>query len=447
MSPSPLSKQPDLFGPPEPLRLTVTTLHREMKRALNSLGTLAVTGEAHDVKARNGTTYFTLKERSSQISVTVLSSKQKWCQVRSGESVVVTGRLDTSQNTGRLSLMAESILPTGEGAIAQLIEQARERMRADGVLDRKRRSLPVLPGRVVVVCGNDAAVMHDFQTVADQRFPGFPIHYITANQSSAESLLDGLERALKVVGVDVVVLARGGGDATQLLPYSDETLCRAIAASPVAVITAIGHEIDRPLCDEVADLRAPTPSVAASQVIPDRSAVVQQLDSCLTRCRRAAEQRLGNHSVALLHRRQLLDGAPLARLQAASARLDSIRWTDAVAGSLAARRAALGELHPEALMKARMGETEVLLTALRLRSRSPRTERFHHQLAELRARVDSYSPQQVLARGFAIVRSTRTGSVLRGPDDAREGDRLSITLATGTVEVVVVADDSAQRLF
>ena len=447
MTPTPSPRQPDLFGAPEPLRLTVTTLHREMKRALNSLGTLAVTGEAHDVKARNGTTYFTLKERSSQISVTVLSSKQKWCQVRSGESVVVSGRLDTSQNTGRLSLMAESILPTGEGAIAQLIEQTRERLRTDGVLDRLRKALPILPRQVVVVCGTDAAVMHDFQTVADQRFPGFPIHYITANQSSAESLLDGLERALAVVGVDVVVLARGGGDATQLLPYSDETLCRAIAASPVAVITAIGHEIDRPLCDEVSDLRAPTPSVAASQVIPDLAAFVQHLDSCVTRCRRAVEQHVGNHAVLLRHRRQLLDGAPLVRLRAASARLDSIRWADAVAGSVAVRRAALNELRPETAMKARLAETELHTRSLVFRSQPPRTDRFHHQLAELRARVDSYSPQQVLARGFAIVRSTDTGSVLRGPDDVREGDRLSITLAAGTVQVVVVADDAAQRLF
>ncbi len=451
-SPSPSARQPDLFGQVEPTRLTVTTLHHQMKRVLNGLGQLAVTGEAHDVKTRNGTTYFMLKERSSQVSVTVLSGKQRWCHVKSGESVVVTGRLDTSQNTGRLSLMADAIMPTGEGAVAALIEQTRERMRTDGLLDRPRRALPLLPGCVVVVCGNDAAVKHDFQTVTDQRFPGFPVLYLTASQTSAESLLDGLQRALAVRGVDVVVLARGGGDSTQLLPYSDETLCRAIAASPVPVVTAIGHEIDRPLCDEISDSRAPTPSVAATQVIPDRFHLQSGLDSSKQRCSRHLENRCAHLAVSMTHRRAILDGKPRQRLQIAVARLDSARWADAVADTLAARQAALDAVRPDTAITGRLSDTEVRLNTLRAQSRPPSTDRFRHMLAELRARADSFSPQQVLERGFAIVRSATTGRVLRNPDDAQTGDRLTITLAGGTVHVVVGTDGGApmsyeQRLF
>lgn len=440
------SRQPDLFAQTEPTRLTVTTLHHHMKRVLNGLGQVAVTGEAHDVKTRGGTTYLMLKERSSQVSVVITSTKQRWCHVRSGESVVVTGRLDTSQSSGRLSLMADAIVPTGEGAVAALIEQTRERMRADGLLDRTRRGLPLLPGCVVVVCGNDAAVKHDFQTVTDQRFPGFPVQYLTASQSSAESLLDGLQRALAVPGVDVVVLARGGGDSTQLLPYSDELLCRAIAASPVPVVTAIGHEIDRPLCDEVSDSRAPTPSVAATQVIPDRSVLQGGLDTCIQRCSRTVENRLSQLSVSMTHRRALLDGRPRLRLQMAVARLDSVRWADAVADTLAARRSALDAVRPSTAMTVRLVDTETRINTLRTQSRPPSTDRFHHRLAELRARADSFSPQQVLERGFAIVRNAATGAVLRNPADAQPGERLNITLAGGTVQVVV-GPDADQRLF
>ncbi len=445
-------RQPDLFGQVEPTRLTVTTLHHHMKRVLNGIGPVAVTGEAHDVKTRGGTTYFMLKERSSQVSVTVLSSRQRWCHVKSGESVVVTGRLDTAQSTGRLSLMADAIMPTGEGAVAALIEKARERMRADGLLDRQRRALPLLPGCVVVVCGNDAAVKHDFQTVTDQRFPGFPVHYLTATQSSAESLLDGLQRALAVSGVDVVVLARGGGDSTQLLPYSDESLCRAIAAAHVPVVTAIGHEIDRPLCDEVADSRAPTPSVAATQVIPDRSQLQAGLDSCRQRCSRTIETRQAQLAVSMTHRRAMLDGKPRQRLQGAVARLDSVRWADAVADTLAARQSALDAVRPSTAIATRLADTGIRLTTLRSHSRPPSTDRFHHLLAELRARADSFSPQQVLERGFAIVRNTTTGAVLRNPEEAQPGDQLTITLAGGTVQVVVSSNNGAslvveQRLF
>jgi exodeoxyribonuclease VII large subunit len=436
------ARQPNLFVQQAPIRqapirLTVTGLHREMKRALNGLGAVEVTGEAHDVKVRGATTYFMLKERASQVAVTVPSTKQRWCAVQSGQSVLVTGRLDTAQSTGRLSLVAEAIVPTGDGAIAARINEVRDRLRADGLLDRPRRRLPLLPQKVVVVCGNDAAVMHDFRRVTEDRFPGFGIEYVTTSQSSAESLVDGFYRALATVGVDVVVLARGGGDATMLLPYSDETLCRAIAASPVAVVTAIGHEIDSPLCDEVSDVRAATPSVAAARVVPDRSAIQVRLDTDLRRCCAALLHRSSSHRTVLGHRKDQLAVAPDMRLRVARHRLDSVRISDALTRSVSQWRAVLDGMQPSAALAVRIDLSRANLDGLAARARPPQLDPFRDQLAALRLRADSFSPQQVLDRGFAIVRRV-DGSVVRSSDDLVDGDRLSITVADGTVQVVVV---------
>jgi exodeoxyribonuclease VII large subunit len=430
------SSQPDLFVDREPTQLTVTTLHREMKRALNKLGLLAVTGEVHEVKKYSGATYFTLKERASQVSVTVMASKAKFCHFKNGETVVVNGMLDTNQGNGRLSLMANSIVPTGEGAVAALIDRTRERLRAEGFLDRQRHPLPMLPGLVVVVCGNDAAVKHDFQTIADQRFAGYPIEFITATQTSAESLLNGLEVAQRVRGAAVIVLARGGGDATQLLPYSDESLCRAIALSKIPIVTAIGHEINIPLCDEVSDLRAPTPTAAATLVIPDRAQIESQLARSKLLCERSIVDLLDIEATRLQHRWEMIASAPMRRVESTRVVLSAQRWSDSMTQRLVDARRDVSLNQPGPQLEARLASCIVRVATAKHRLQPPATVVFHHQLAATRARLDSWSPQQVLQRGFAIVR-TEDGQIVRSVKDVQVGAVLLVELADGTLRTVV----------
>ncbi len=429
----------------EPKPLTVTRLHHEMKRALSGLGKVAVSGEVHEVRVQRSTTYFMLKERASQVSVTVTQSKQRWCNVVQGETVVVTGMIDTSQATGRLTLLADSIRPVGEGAVAAMIDRARENLRADGLLDRPRRMVPLLPSRVVVVCGNDAAVKHDFQSITDQRFKGYPVDYVVANQSSAESLLDGLQRAQRVPGVAVIVLARGGGDSTQLLPYSDEHLCRAIAASPFPVVTAVGHEVNRPLCDEVADVRSPTPTAAAVRVIPDRAQLDSLLDGQLNACRRQLLQQLDARRTSVGHRSQVLRAAPSRRVEHARLRIDSASWPNALANRVQAATLAVHHAQPDQLLTGRMLASGQRIAAAQLRIAAPSTVGLHHQLAVLRMRADAFQPQQVLERGFAVVRNATTRDVVRDPRDVEVGNELIITVAGGSLRVVVT-DTSTEQL-
>src|SRR4051794_14840624 len=235
--------------------------------------------------------YFTLKDRAAQVSVTVPAARTRKAWVVDGQRVQVTGVLTWENQWGRMQLVAESVAPVGEGAVAAMIAETRNRLRADGLLDRRRRPMPRLPTAIGVVCGSEAAVRADIESVVAARFPGYPMVFREVTMTSADAVIEGLADLDARAGVDVIILARGGGDATQLLPFSDEDLCRAICSCSTPVVAAIGHEGDRPLCDEVVDLRCGTPSLAAAAVVPDRDALLASLDASWARADAAVRRR------------------------------------------------------------------------------------------------------------------------------------------------------------
>jgi exodeoxyribonuclease VII large subunit len=441
----PIQQLPFPQSPVEgPRRITVGKLVNDLIRLVSPLGKVHVIGEVNNLKWYGSTGFFNLKERSAEISVQIPAHKSKFCQAANGDSVVVTGCVEIQRKNGRLVLVAEQILPVGEGAIALHVAAARERMRADGLLDRPRLTLPMLPQRVVVVCGNDAAVKHDFRTIAAQRFPGFVVTYLEANQGSVESIVDGLKRAQAVAGVDVIVLARGGGDSSALLPYSDEFLCRAIAASWCPVVTAIGHESDHPLCDELSDLRAPTPTAAAMMVIPDHRALRSQLDQSMNRARRAATDKSTTAGLVLQARSKHMAAVPYQRLSEGRLALQRCDVQSVVGLRLfEAHRAVDGAAPADvvtSLLQLRQSELRVVAVRLRPPERGP----LSYQLTSLINRVGAAHPQQMLHRGYAVVRST-SGQVVRSAEEVSVGETLEITLAGGTLSVTVNRSTSAER--
>jgi exodeoxyribonuclease VII large subunit len=316
-----------------------------------------------------------------------------------------------------------------------MIAEARRRLDADGLLDRPRRSIPRLPRVIGVVCGAEAAVRKDIESVVAVRFPGYPLRVLEtylSGPSAACSIMDALAQLAGEDGVDVVVLARGGGDATQMLPFSDEDLCRAVCACPVPVVSAIGHEGDRPLCDEVADLRCATPLAAATAVVPDRQALVGEL---------AALQSLA----ATAFRR---------RLEVADRRLavvDTSRAVRQCAGVAATRLDRLGErltwIHPrQRLVEAsrrlavidRRGPWDRVMAGSRARValldwRRPVFESVARAQGRLEAdarHLYALSPQRVLERGYAVVRDP-AGTVVRRADQVAPGDRIDVQAAAG----------------
>jgi exodeoxyribonuclease VII large subunit len=405
-----------------PRRVTLNRLMAELNRHVTDIGRFVVEGEVHQVRRQpSGMTFFTLKDRAVEVQVIVAGSVRR-ARVVNGERVAVTGTLVLKPGNVQVQLNALEVAPVGAGAIAQMIAEARERLRADGLLTRSRRKLPLLPRLVAVVCGNDAAVKHDIAAVATGRFPGLPVRFIevTMQGSTApDSIIEGLRRALLLPEVDVVIIARGGGDATQLLPFSDELVCRAIAGAPVPVVSAIGHEADRPLCDEIADARAGTPSIAAAMVVPELSRLRERAEVALSAASRAAFNRVGRGDARLAAVGSEWRRAPGRLLDRHQRRLDAIDPTPAMFRHLDRATRRLHDVDWQHHVGRELDRSIYVLSSLELR-------------------IESLAPHRVLRRGYAIVRRS-DGAVVRDAFDVTPGDDIIITIAGGSVEAGVTA--------
>jgi exodeoxyribonuclease VII large subunit len=402
----------------------------EIARSLAAVGRVVVEGEVHrPTQSKGGWVYFSLRDRAAEMKVVVPRAKVRYSRVVAGERVAVVGVMEWLNDRGQAQLRAEEVTPVGAGAIAAMITQTRERLRADGLIDRPRRPIPLLPVAIGVLCGAEAAVKADIQSVVASRFPGYPlvIHETTVSgPGAAASIVDALERLSQRREVEVIVLARGGGDATALLPWSDETLCRAVASCPVPVVSAIGHEADRPLCDEIADLRCGTPSIAAHTVVPDGRALHTHLDHLAAR--RRAALRSGLDAARARAGRVEPRGALGAAVRHAAVRLEG------------AERG-LAAAHPRRVL-ARGAQR---LAALDWRR--PTGERLGMAGGRLAAEgrhLRALSPARVLERGYAVVRGP-SGEVLRAPGQVDVGAQVDILLAVGSLQARVTAAGQAER--
>jgi exodeoxyribonuclease VII large subunit len=416
--------------------VTLVRLAAEIARSIAAVGRISVEGEVYrPSRTGSGRVYFTLRDRAAQVTVMCPRAKVARCRTVAGERVCVSGVLTWVNERGELLLVAEEVTPVGDGAVAAMVAEARRRLAADGLLDRPRLALPRLPELIGVVCGADAAVRKDIEAVVSVRFPGYPVDFaetLLSGPGAALSILAALETLVSRPGMGVIILARGGGDATQLLPFSDEDLCRAICACGIPVVSAIGHEGDRPLCDEVADLRFGTPSLAAAAVVPDAAALARQLAelrargiASLLRIEELAARRLSGIDTGAAARAgvvlasgrlnraagqlPLLD--PRRRLSEASRRLVAIDW----AGPAARRLEGADRLIRAVEWRAPLGG--------RVASASER-------MAADRRHLTALSPSRVLERGYAVVRGP-DGSVVRGADQVADGQVVDVQLARG----------------
>ena len=407
-------------------RVSLVKLSGEIARSMATIGRIAVDGEI--VKPhllRGGGAFFSLRDRAAQMTVRVASSRMARCRIVHGERVRVTATLEFATDRGELRLVAEEVVPVGEGAIAALLAEVRASLEADGLLDRPRRPIPRLPRRIAVVCGTDAAVRADIESVVVARYEGYPVEFVETSVSgpgAVDAVITALGQLDERDDVDVIVLARGGGDPSQLLPFSDEALCRAVAACTTPVVSAIGHDGDRPLCDLVADLRCGTPSLAAAAVVPDHAALVVALDALVERAVSAFR-----HRTDIAARRLAAndpEGALRSGLDTAAHRVDR-----------AGQRLAL--VHPARALDAAIS---------RLRRTDWHTPVVHRQLrcqAELaghRRHLDALSPARVLERGYAVVRAAG-GPVVRDASTLAAGDALELTFARGRAAAIVTSSN------
>ena len=371
---------------------------------LARLGNVWVEGELSELKRtdRWGLVYFCLKDGTSVLQGSM--QKEKFDRIqpppRVGDRVHVFGRGELWQRRGEFRFRAYAIEQFGLGQLLRRIEDVRLRLADEGLFAAgRKRPLPFLPRVVGLVCGSDAAAKRDVVETATARHPGVRFRIVEAavqGAGAAGELRAALRRLDADPEVDVIVLARGGGSVEDLLPFSDEVLCRAVAACGTPVVAAIGHEQDTPLVDLVCDVRAGTPSLAAKLIVPDHAAVVGELDALLARAGRALEGRA-------THARRHLE-----LLATRPAFADPRSW-------ITTRRAAL-DMSAAALRR---------LPELRL-------EREATRLRGARDRLRLLGPAATLERGYAIVQDD-AGAVVREATALTSGDRIGVRLAAGRV--------------
>ena len=419
--------------------VSLTRLYAEVGRAVGVAGRVQVEGDVHDRRVtQQGAVWFTLRDRALDLPVLIASGRARKSRIVDGERVSVVGRVTLQQRKVQIRMEAEEVVPVGEGAVAALLLQVRARLAAEGLIDRPRRPIPMLPRGIGVVCGTEAAVRRDIESVVAVRFPGFPVRFIETTVQgggAAESVRRAIDELVLADDIDVIVLARGGGSAVDLLPFSDEDLCRAIALCPKAVVSAIGHDGDRPVCDDIADLRCGTPSIAAQAVVPDRLTLQLRLDREFDDVGRAMRNRAATSRsrLGVVRWESALD----RRCAALQQSLSGIRWPDALNARVARERGSLGAIAWHRVVPSRCESArrrvESIDPSSALRRRCADGS---NRLALLHAQMDALSPNRVLERGYAVVRDA-SGQVLRNAEQTSSGSALDISLAVGQLHVEV----------
>jgi exodeoxyribonuclease VII large subunit len=377
---------------------------------IDRLGVVWVEGQLTELKVRpdSKTAFMVLRDPAADMSLTLTCPRDLVrnapVKLSEGTQVVVCGKPTFYTGRGSFSLRVSEIRAVGVGELLARIERLRQLLHAEGLFDpRLKRPIPFLPGTIGLITGRASAAERDVKTVATGRWPAarFEVrNTVVQGPNAVPQIVEALRELDRDDAVDVIVIARGGGSVEDLLPFSDETLCRAISACTTPVVSAVGHEPDNPLCDLVADLRAATPTDAAKRVVPD-TAAEQALITDL--CRRGARA-LRNW----VHREQHT--------------LSQLRNRPVLAQPLAALTARSDEIHRARACVRR--DISRLVAA--------ESERIGH----LSARLSTLGPAATLARGYAVVQTLPAAAVLRTTADAPEGTRLRIRVADGAVTAI-----------
>ncbi|MHA7662307.1 exodeoxyribonuclease VII large subunit [Mycolicibacterium sp. HS_4_1] len=390
---------------PWPVRAVSTRVAKYIDR----LGTIWIEGQLTELKLRQSTAWMVLRDPAADMSLSVSCPRalvdDAPVPLSEGTQVIMLGKPQFYTRNGSFSLRISQIRAVGIGELLARIDRLRRLLDAEGLFDpRLKRPIPFLPGTIGLITGRASAAEHDVVTVAESRWPA--VHFDIRNTAvqgtnAVPQIVEALRALDAAPHVDVIVIARGGGSVEDLLPFSDETLCREIAACTTPVVSAVGHEPDNPLCDLVADLRAATPTDAAKRIVPDAAAE----QALVTDLRRRSAQALRNW----VHREERFIG--------------QLRGRPVLAQPLHALDVRAEEI------------TRAVAAARRDIRRLIATETDH--VGHLSARLATLGPAATLARGYSVVQNlSAAGAVLRSAQDAPAGTRLRIRVADGAVTTV-----------
>ncbi|WP_290794980.1 exodeoxyribonuclease VII large subunit [Halomonas sp.] len=444
--------------PTAPDALSVSEVNHRARQTLErDFGELWVEGELSGVsRPSSGHLYFTLKDDRAQLRCALFRIRARFvaAPLRDGDRVRVRGRLSIFEPRGDYQLIAEAVQAAGVGELLAAFERLKAALAAEGVF-ANARPLPCPPRHLLVLTSPTGAAIRDVLAVLAARWPLAQITLIPVpvqGREAAPALIAALGLLNRQTALDpsrdAILITRGGGSLEDLWAFNDEHLARAIFHSRLPVMSAVGHEVDVTLADFAADARAPTPSAAAEQLVPDRRELARRLTALEMRLSRAAETRLEREAQRLDHLRARLrhPGEVLVRRREAlvllrgrlertlAARLETERrHRRQLAGRLAA--------HAPARRLAEAGES-LARARTRLHAAMPRQLTAHHQqLAALARELQAVSPLAVLGRGYAILEDD-TGQVVRRAADAAPGQALSARLGEGRLDLRVIRADA-----
>ena len=445
--------QPSLNFAPVRKIYSVAELSLEIRNLLEKqFPDVWVTGEVSNLRvAGSGHLYFTLKDETAQIRAVCFRNQVRYLKFKpqDGLAVIVRGKLSVYEPRGEYQLYVEFLEPAGLGALQLAFEQLKQKLAAEGLFDSARKKpLPVLPQTIGVVTSPTGAVIRDILRILRRRFRNMNVLLYSVKvqgEGAAQEIAQGIEYFNRHAQVDVMIVARGGGSLEDLWAFNEEVVARAIAASHIPVISAVGHETDFTIADFVADLRAPTPSAAAELVVHRKQDFLAEIENQARRMTQIVQLKLAEARQALTElRRHNVFQTLLTRIAERAQRVD-----EAVA--------ALDRLMRSCLHAARQEWLRVSAGVVRYDFRrhldlkradlTERERRFENdfrrflaersnRLAQLEAVLKERSPQTLLERGYSITRDAE-GRIVRDAAQVEVGDDVSIRLARGELGALV----------
>lgn len=435
-----------------PRILSVTDLTRSIRGLLETeFPFVSVLGEISNLRQPfSGHLYFTLKDSESQVKAVLFKPQARYlpCRPEDGMQVVCRGRLSVYEPRGEYQIIVDYIDFKGAGTLQVAFEKLKNRLATEGLFEKShKKKLPFLPECIALITSPAGAAIFDFLKIAGARFPGIPIEIFPVRvqgPEAADEIAEALEQVNARGKAQVIVLCRGGGSLEDLWPFNEEKVARAIYASSIPVVSAVGHEVDFTVADFVADYRAPTPTAAAEAVMPGKKALRDKLFLTKERMAGAMVNKIDAHRRRIaIHLKMLRD--PSSLLAHFRLRLDHTMeaLVRAVGNQLSTKQdqtqALLNRLHQHSpahqVIYSRQQVTEL---ERRLKSAVIATlDRKRMQLEKTAALLDAVSPLAVLGRGYAIARTLPGRKVVKNSAQVKPGDDLELLLHKGKVDCKV----------
>lgn len=419
----------------------------------NGLSRIWVEGEISNLaKPASGHVYFSLKDASAQVRCAWFRQRQRGptINLKNGDQILVFGKVSIFEARGDYQVIVEQLEPAGEGELRRRYEELKKKLAAEGLFDEEnKQALPDVPQRIGLITSPTGAAVRDMITVLARRFPSIPVMvYPTAVQGefAAPQIVTTINAAVERNECDVLIIGRGGGSLEDMWPFNEEIVARAIAACPIPIVSAVGHEIDFTIADFVADVRAPTPSGAAELVVPDHAEWLRQLVTTSSRIGQLARRYLEDRfqEIDWLGKR-LTQSSPAATVARQGDRLRSLRQVliGTIRHDLSIRRRNIDDTQARLLQRSPAMDVQQSMrrmSALEQRLESAGRSRIDHlqQRLKLAGRtLESVSPLATLQRGYAIVTERESGQLLTDASSVAAGTNIRARLADGALEATV----------